>query len=143
MVKSPSMHVRILSLAGTQFDGEALGIAVTSASGDITVLAGHAALTTIVRPGLVRVMLPGGSKSDKTFVTFGGILDVDSKEARLLSDEVEHEDALIEKEIEAALAKAKKHVAEARDQKELAEAQAMVDRQAVRLGVAQLRRRKR
>ncbi len=137
----PLLHVRILSLAGTQFDGPAAGIALTTALGDIAVLADHAPITTIVRPGMVRVLMADGT-ADQTFVTFGGILDVDNGEARLLSDEVEHEDELIEKEIEAALATAQHLVSKATNTRELAEAQAMVDRQAVRLGVAQLRRRK-
>lgn len=133
------MHVRILTMDGAMFDGQAEELAVTTESGDITILPGHEPLLTIVRPGAVHVRSETG---EQTYVTFGGMLEVDGAHADLLSDEAEHSDALVEHEIEEALAHARQLVENAKDKKSLHHAQTLVDRHAVRLGVARLRRRR-
>lgn len=133
------MQVRILTMDGAMFDAQANELSVTTESGDITILPGHEPLLTIVRPGAVHIRT---ETNEETFVTFGGMLDVDGQRADLLSDEAEHSESLIEHEIEEALAQARQLVEHAKDKKSLHHAQTLVDRHAVRLGVARLRRRR-
>jgi F0F1-type ATP synthase epsilon subunit len=60
---------------------------------------------------------------------------------RLMADEADHAEDLVASEIEEALKRAEDLRAKAKDKTELARAQELVDRQAVRLGVARMRRR--
>jgi F0F1-type ATP synthase epsilon subunit len=58
-----------------------------------------------------------------------------------LVDEADHADEINEAEVQKALERAQKMKAEAKDQVSLEHAQQLVDRQAVRLQVAGLKRR--
>ncbi len=133
------MKFELLTLNGAKFNGEATEVVVNTASGSIAVYALHEPLTTIVLPGSVSVTTPNGKT--ELFTTFGGLLEFENNVCRVLSDDSEHSDELVEKEIEEALANAQKQQENAKDKVELAHAQALVDRQMVRLNVAKLKRR--
>lgn len=133
------MKFELLTLNGAKFNGEATEVVVNTASGSIAVYALHEPLTTIVLPGSVSVTTPNGKT--EVFTTFGGLLEFENNICRVLSDDSEHSDELVEKEIEEALANAQKQQENAKDKVELAHAQALVDRQMVRLNVAKLKRR--
>jgi F0F1-type ATP synthase epsilon subunit len=74
------------------------------------------------------------------FATNGGVADIDGKHLRILVDEADHADDIVEKDAAEALDAAKKLKAEAKDELELERAEALVDREFVRLKVAELRR---
>lgn len=133
------MKFELLTLNGAKFNGDATEVVVNTASGSIAVYALHEPLTTIVLPGSVSVTTPNGET--EVFTTFGGLLEFENNVCRVLSDDSEHSDELVEKEIEEALANAQKQQENAKDKVELAHAQALVDRQMVRLNVAKLKRR--
>lgn len=132
------MQFKLLTLAGTKFDGDATEVVVDTASGSIAVYAMHEPLTTIVLPGSVVVRTAAG-KTD-IFTTFGGLLEFENNVCMLLSDESEHSDELVEKEIEQALENAYKQLENAKEKHELAHAQELIDRHSVRLNVAKLKR---
>jgi F-type H+-transporting ATPase subunit epsilon len=75
------------------------------------------------------------------FATNGGVVEVSDNTLRVLVDEADHADDINEAEAEAAMERAKKMKAEAKDEVSLEHAQALVDRHAVRLHVAGLKRR--
>jgi F-type H+-transporting ATPase subunit epsilon len=75
------------------------------------------------------------------FATNGGVVEVDHNTLRVLVDEADHADEINEAEVQKALERAQKMKAEAKDQVSLEHAQQLVDRQAVRLQVAGLKRR--
>jgi F-type H+-transporting ATPase subunit epsilon len=134
------VQFELLTLTGSKFSGEIAEVHLTTASGQIGILPHHEALTAIVKPGAVTVRVKGGG--EEVFATFGGLLEITSdNHVRVLADEAERADDLVQSEIEAALAHAKQLLAAATDKHELASAQELVDRQAVRLEVAGLRRR--
>lgn len=133
------MQFELLTLTGAKYSGEATEVVVNTASGSIAVYALHEPLTTIVLPGSISVTDKSGKTED--FTTFGGILEFQDNVCRILSDESEHSDELVEKEIEEALAAALKQQENTKDKKELAYAQSLVDRHTVRLNVARLKRR--
>jgi ATP synthase F1 epsilon subunit len=133
------MQFELLTLTGAKYSGEATEVVVDTASGSIAVYAMHEPLTTIVLPGSVAVKTPNGKT--ELFTTFGGLLEFQDNICRVLSDESEHSDELVEKEIEEALANAKKQLSSSKDKQELAHAQALIDRHLVRLNVAKHKRR--
>jgi F-type H+-transporting ATPase subunit epsilon len=75
------------------------------------------------------------------FATSGGVIEVSENVLRVLVDEADSPEDINESEAQAALERAKKMIVEAKDQISLDHAQGLVDRQAVRLQVAGLKRR--
>lgn len=133
------MQFELLTLQGTKFKGAAEEVVVDTASGSIAVYSLHEPLTTIVSPGSISVRTKDGA--NEVFTTYGGLLEFQDNICRILSDESEHSDELVEKEIEEALAAALKQQENTKDKQELAHAQSLVDRHTVRLNVARLKRR--
>jgi F-type H+-transporting ATPase subunit epsilon len=135
------MQFELLTLDGAKYSGEASEVIVTTTEGTMTILPHHEALTAIVVPGPVTVR--DKHVAESLFATFGGILDIQNNSVRLLADEAEHADDLVEHEIEEALARAKAAKEGVKDKHELHRAQQLIDRHAVRLEVARIRRRRR
>lgn len=134
------MKFELLTLAGTKFSGEAESVHLRLASGEAGILPRHEPMTAVALPGPLQVHLPNGKT--EVFAAHGGVLVVRQDAVRLLADEAEAADELIEHEIEAALAKAEQLRAKAKTKHELERAQHLVDRHHVRLQVARLRRRR-
>lgn len=133
------MQFELLTINGAKFSGKAQEVVVDTAAGAIAVYANHEPLTTIVVPGSVVVRSESGKT--ETFATFGGLLEFENNVCRLLSDDAEHSDDLVEKEIADALAQAEKLKVDAKDKHELHTAQTLIDRHTVRLNVAKMKRR--
>ncbi len=56
------MKLTILSLKGIQYDGEAAGLNIKTASGEITVLDHHRPLVTVLAKGETKIIKPDGSR---------------------------------------------------------------------------------
>ena len=132
------MQFDLLTLGGNKFAGKVLGIRLKLEGGEIGILPNHEALTAVALPGPLYIHLANGKT--EVFVTHGGVLSVEAEQVRLLADEAEAADELIEHEIEAALAKAQELKDKAGTKHELERAQHLIDRHHVRLHVARLRR---
>ena len=133
------MDFELLTLSGTKFAGAVTQVTLRTTEGDIGILPHHEALTAAVAPGPVTVYKKGGA--NEVFAVFGGLLEVGAERVRLLADEAEHQEELVQQQIEAALKHAEALKAAAKDKVELSRAQELVDREVVRLGVAKMRRR--
>ena len=133
------MNFELLTLTGTKFSGDASQVTLRTTEGDIGILPNHEPLTAAVAPGPVTVYQKGGK--NEAFAVFGGLLEVTAERVWLLADEAEHEEELVQHQIEMALKHAETLKAAAKDKVELARAQELVDREVVRLGVAKMRRR--
>ena len=83
------------------------------------------------------------ANEEELFASYGGLIEVSDNHVRLLLDEADHARDLVESEIAEALVAAREMKAKATDQTELAEAQRLIDRHAVRLEVAKIRRKPR
>jgi F-type H+-transporting ATPase subunit epsilon len=132
---------QLLTLSGTKFAGEARQVNLRTVDGDMGILPHHEPLVAKVVAGPVEVKPAKGEP--QVFATYGGLLEIDDNRVRLLADEADHADELVTSEIEAALKRAEELRAKAKDKVELAKAQQLIDRQAVRLGVARMRRHER
>jgi F-type H+-transporting ATPase subunit epsilon len=131
------MRFELLTLGGTKYAGDVNQVSLTTVDGEMGILPHHEPLTAVAVVGPVTVKA-GGKK--EVFAIYGGLLEITSGHVRLLADEAEHEDELVESEVEAALELARALKAAAKDKHELAHAQQMIDRHEVRLGVARMHR---
>lgn len=71
------MKLTILSLKGIQYDGEAAGLNVKTASGEITVLDHHRPLVTVLAKGEAKIIKFDGSYEN--IPVNSGFLELDPK----------------------------------------------------------------
>lgn len=139
------MNFQLVTLDGVKFKEDTYSITLPTASGEITVFPSHEPLISVLKPGVVTIRK---SKNDpdqllKHFATYGGVLEVTGEGVTVLVDEADAGDDINEKEAEKARETAEAMLKNATNQVELEHAQSVIDRQAVRLQVANLRRRTR
>lgn len=137
------MKFELVTLMGVQLDNEVYEVILPTASGPIAVFPGHEPLVSVAIPGAISVRHKKGDPDSKLefFAISGGVIEVTTKNVRVLVDEADHGDDIIEAESQAALERAIKLRDSAKDQIELEKAHQLVDRHMVRLKVADLRRR--
>lgn len=138
------MKLELITLTGEKLSEEVYEVTLPTRAGEISVFPGHETLTTIATDGVLYVRR---KKSDvdaarEVFAINGGVVQVSPVLVRILVDEAEAADELVAHEIEEALSRAKKLRDEAKDAVSISEAEALMNRAAVRLKVANLRRHK-
>lgn len=139
------MKLEFVSLTGPKVQNDVYEVILPTAEGAIAVYPQHAPLVTAVVPGVITVrhQKDDPDEARDVYATNGGIAEISGKAIRLLVDEADHAEDIVEKEAADALEAAKKLKSEAKDELELEQAEALVDRHAVRLKVAELRRGRR
>ncbi len=137
------MKLQLVALDGIKFEEEAYSITLPTLSGEITVYNDHMPLLTALQSGMISIRRNQKDPDHKqeTYATFGGVAEINAEQVRVLVDEATHGDEINFAEAEKARAEAERRLKNAKNQVELDQAQALVDRQAVRLNVASLRRR--
>lgn len=135
---------KLVSLSGVKFDGDVHEVVLPTLDGEIGVLENHMPLVSVATNGMIAVRLkPHDSDNDREyFATNGGAIDVADNTVKVLVDEADNAEELSEAEVKKALERAEKMKSEAKDQVSLEHAQSLVDRQAIRLQVAGLKRRR-
>ena len=113
--------------------------------GEIGVFPDHEPLVTLAKPGVIQVRKEKTDPETKMelLAISGGVVEIDGKTVKVLVDEADHGDDIIEAESQKALERALKMQREATTQLELEKAHQLVDRHMVRLKVADLRRHRR
>lgn len=139
------MKLELVTLAGIKVDSDVYEVRVPTLAGPIGVFPGHEPLVSVAKPGVIAVRYSKSDSDDKLeyFAVSGGVVEVTKQGVRVLVDEADHGDDIVEAESKAALEKALKMQESAKSQVEIEQAQALVDRHQVRLNVAGLRRRNR
>lgn len=134
---------QLVALSGAKFDDQVHEVLLPTLDGQIGVLQHHMPLFSVATNGVITVRRnPKDSDAQREyFATNGGVVEVSDNTLRVLVDEADHADEINEAEAEAAMERAKQLKAEAKDQISLEHAQSLIDRHAVRLHVAGLRRR--
>ena len=137
------IHFQLVALSGTKFDDDVYEVVLPTLDGEIGVLQDHMPLVSVATTGAIMVRRDAKDSDSQRefFATNGGVIEVSGNVLRVLVDEADHADDINQAEAEAAHERALKMKAEAKDQVSLEHAQALVDRQAVRLQVAGLKRR--
>lgn len=139
------MKFQLVTLLGVKVDQDVYEVILPTADGEIAVFPGHEPLVSIATPGAIAVRHGKNDDDSKLqfFAISGGVIEITHDSIRVLVDEADSEEDIVESETKAALDRALKMKEEAKDQVELEKASALVDRHAVRLKVADLRRRRR
>lgn len=139
------MKLELTTLLGKKLDQEVYGVTLPTAAGEISVYADHEPLVTLAVPGAIAVRHKKQDSDDtlEYFAISGGIVEVGNSKMRVLVDEADHGNDIVEAESKVALERALKLRDNAKTQVELEEAHALVDRHEVRLKVASLRRHRR
>lgn len=137
------MQLELVSLDGVKFSAQAYSIILPTAAGQITVLPNHEPLLSQLVPGVISIRK---QRTDpdyhmEHYATYGGVLEVGKDRVRILVDEAAHGDEINEAEAQKAHDEAVRLRKDAKSQVELDKAQALIDRHAVRIQVAGLRRR--
>lgn len=136
------MKLELVSLKGLKYSGDAYEVTIPTTDGEITIFPDHMPLISLAAPGVltVRQKKEDAEKDLQFYATLGGVIEIDGQNVRILVDEVEHADELYEDEVRAAYEKAQKLKAEATSSVDIEKAQALMDRHAIRLRVAELKR---
>lgn len=139
------MKLQLVTLTGTKVDRDVYEVILPTSAGEIAVFPGHEPLVSMAVPGVISVRRDRTEKDADMdlFAISGGVIEVKGDLVRVLVDEADHGDDIVEAESQAALERALKMRDNAKDAVELEKAHQLVDRHAVRLKVAGLRRRHR
>lgn len=139
------IRFRLITLSGVTFDEEVYQIIIPTTSGIIGVMERHMPLVSVASNGVVAVRKKLEDHDDRLeyFAISGGVIEVNNNILSLLVDEADIEKDRASAEIEQARILAKTMKDQSDDQISLDKAGAMIDRQAVRIKVAGLRRRNR
>lgn len=137
-----TIHVDVVSAEEEIFAGEAEFVALPGEAGELGIYPKHTPLITRIRPGAVRIKVPGQAEDEFVFVA-GGILEVQPNNVTVLADT-----AIRGRDLdEAKAAEAKKLAEEALANKEsaidYAKAQAELAAAVAQLAAIEKLRRKR
>ena len=139
------MKFELVTLLGIQLSAEVYEAQLPTAAGPIAVFPGHEPLVSIAIPGAITVRHKKGDEDSKLeyFAIGGGVIEITKTGVKVLVDEADHGDDIVEADSKAALAKAIEMKKNAKNGVELEKASQLIDRHQVRLNVAGLRRRHR
>jgi len=145
MASYPTMKLLLVALAGEKMNTEIYEVILPTIAGQISVFPDHESLVTLAKPGVIAVRHKKVDPDDamELFAISGGVIEIDVKRVRVLVDEAEQSDEIVEEEAQKALDRAIKMRDNAGSEEELEEAADMIAMQNVRLRVAGLRRRQR
>ncbi|KTD45847.1 F1 sector of membrane-bound ATP synthase, epsilon subunit [Legionella rubrilucens] len=102
-------HLDIVSAEREIYSGVVELVVATGELGEVGITPGHAPLLTVLKPGEIRITLPGGSQ--EIYYVSGGMLEVQPHCVTVLADTVERADNLDEAAALAAKAKAEEEIA--------------------------------
>ncbi|HTE58306.1 MAG TPA: ATP synthase F1 subunit epsilon [Verrucomicrobiae bacterium] len=141
------IRLKLETISGTKYDDDVYEVELPTMAGQIGVLTGHMPLISVATHGVIKIRKTATEPDDMRdfFATNGGVIEMDHEAGTLtvLVDEADHADDISEDEAKKAYELAQKMKGEAKDQVSLEHAQSLMDRHAVRLQVAGLKRRHR
>lgn len=137
------LRFELVTLDGTKFGEEVHEVVLPTPLGYIGVFTDHMPLVSIATPGVITIRRNPKDPDSKLeyFATNGGVIEVAENRVRVLANEADQASEINEAEAQKAYEQAKKLYSEAKTHLELEEAKSLIDRQAVRLHVATLKRR--
>jgi len=80
-----TIHVDVVSAEESIFSGEAEFVALPGESGELGIYPRHTPLITRIKPGAVRIKIPGQAQDEFVFVA-GGLLEVQPDTVTVLAD---------------------------------------------------------
>ena len=116
-----TMQVEVVSSEQNIYSGEASVVVVPTVQGELGIYPRHEPIMSLVRPGALRLTVPGEAEEVLVAVS-GGVLEVQPDKITVLADVAVRSTEMDQARAEAAKKAAETGVSEARDEKSLAEA---------------------
>ena len=136
-----TIHVDVVSAEESIFSGEAEFVVLPGEAGELGIYPRHTPLITRIRPGSVRIRVPGEPEEQLIFVA-GGILEVQPNVITVLADTAIRGRDLDEAKAQEAQQRAKEAMANAKSDIDLARAQSEFAHMAAQLAaIRKLRKR--
>lgn len=136
-----TLHVDVVSAETSIFEGQAEFVTLPGEEGELGIYPQHTPLLTRIKPGAVRIKLPGRDEEEFVFVA-GGILEVQPNRVTVLADTAIRGHDLDEAKATEALKKAEEARAKAQDKQEIAAVEAELSMLAAQLAaIRRLRKR--
>src|SRR3990167_3692127 len=136
-----TFHVEIITPEKVVFQGEVDLVSLPTPQGEITILPHHIPIISIVVPGSVLIRK---GNDEQLFAVSRGVIEVDGKTVRVLTETADRAAELQEEAIEKAKNAAEKLLQEKHNDVEgFAEATAILERELARLHVARRHRSRR
>jgi F-type H+-transporting ATPase subunit epsilon len=117
------MHVDVVSAEEQIYSGEAEFVVLPGEAGELGIYPRHTPLITRIKPGAVRIKVPGQADEEFVFVA-GGILEVQPKLVTVLADTAIRGKDLDEAKATEALRQAEESRKTAQDKQEVATVEA-------------------
>ncbi|HUN93929.1 MAG TPA: F0F1 ATP synthase subunit epsilon [Burkholderiaceae bacterium] len=127
-----TIHVDVVSAEEQIFAGEAEFVALPGEAGELGILPKHTPLITRIKPGVVRIKVPGKQQEENVFVA-GGILEVQPDVVTVLADTAIRGKDLDEAKANEALRRAEDARRNATDKMEVAKIEAEIGMLAAQL----------
>lgn len=139
-----SLHFQLVSASGVKYDEEAYEVLVPTKDGQVAIFEDHMPLLSAGTPGVLSIRKKSSDHTNdmEHFAVYGGVLQVDGKSARFVTDDVTTTDEVSEQEAHEALERAQKLVEAAEGRQALHEAKTVLHHHTIRLHLAQLKRRR-
>ena len=116
-----TMQVEVVSSEQNIYSGEASFVVIQTVQGELGIYPRHEPIMSLVRPGALRLTVPGEAEEVLVAVS-GGVLEVQPDKITVLADVAVRSTEMDQARAEAAKKAAETGVSEARDEKSLAEA---------------------
>lgn len=136
--------LEIVTLTGVKFSQEVYEAMVPTENGIIAVFKNHDDLISLVKPGILsyrKLQDTPESDLDHLAVSAGSVI-VEKNRVRLLVDEANSPQDIVETEVKEAIEKAKQSKSNANNNEDINYAEQMLAWQQVKLKVAELKRRR-
>lgn len=134
-----SFHFILSSPDAVLFDGEVEQLILPTESGEISVLADHTPLVTLVTPGAMIIKIKG---EEKTLAVGGGFLKVSNNMAKAFTQTAEFAESIDEERALAAKQQAEDLMKQKVDSITLADATSLLERNIARLKVIDRKKRR-
>lgn len=127
-----TMHVDVVSAEEQIYSGEAEFVVLPGEAGELGIYPRHTPLITRIKPGAVRIKVPGQAEEEFVFVA-GGILEVQPKMVTVLADTAIRGKDLDEAKATEALKQAEESRKTAQGKQEVATVEAEMEMLAAQL----------
>ena len=117
------MKFELITLSGVKLDQEIYSATIPTIDGEISVFPSHEPLVTMAKNGVIAVTSQKDGDEVEYFAISGGVVEITHERIRVLVDEADHGEDIIEAETKAALDRAIKLRDETDDQVEREKAQ--------------------
>jgi len=133
-----SFTLKLITPAGVTFEGDTSEISLPTPDGQITVLANHEPIISLISPGEIVLQQNG---KDHYLATEGGIIEIANNLVKVMADTAESAESLDQAKIEEARLAAKAKLTNAKDHVDFTAAEVALEKQLAKLRVLKRRRK--